>query len=709
MNKTFKSLKYTALFASLINLGHCSDVVDSEGSSEFGSGSFSSHRGDYYDDIDEKSKEKSDAEAVQKIFEKAEKERREIDYITEIVIDEKGNMLPAAMTREMRDLQRNTKKRIKKFIEENLRVEDGRNLAIQLIDTLPVIDSLPEKDVVGILNDISSKDPSKISKCLTALKDVIWTKVSSDIGSEDIIKKLITIYAINDVQYNDIRKLLKNVQSDFYKHNIVDKLINIPADQRNALFQHYQEISQFIDLVQSDVYKYNIVDKLINIPADQRNALFQHYQEISQFIDLVQSDFYKYNILERLIRLPVDECLGRIARATAEMDRLDMNNIQDRHIVVLIETPLDQPLRNILNDNMAGNHGHGVNIHSGDRDDRSTQAMALLLDAQKDLTINWEEQFNDFEQNIDVVLDIVIQDTQLRLKEAELHRESYENVIKKRTADKVRVKQVLGMGGVQRVDGFGSLLSARISGYGLRDMHPKEFLGRFWYFASHTEDSLNAKISLMTVIADSIEGNDHLVCNPGKMQRMIVAVLQGRLKGVNIDGIGVPSPLNDADKTLIDQIIMNLQKNSGDINVGQGVRLVKEKTPTMHNDDIKEYIKLRKGQIAHLKSLEILNKQHKSQKILEDLKQQYLAENQEVANDSFLRESFEMIAQDGSLSLTKSAFDAFISQFEEDEKQAKTATALMTFVRVYLSNNKDVDPDEFRGYANDYSDTHFKR
>jgi hypothetical protein len=60
---------------------------------------------------------------------------------------------------------------------------------------------------------------------------------------------------------------------------------------------------------------------------------------------------------------------------------------------------------------------------------------------------------------------------------------------------------------------------------------------QFWTFASTLKDLSdceNAKTSLFSALSDSIE-NDHRICNPGKLQRMVTAVLCGRIEGVNLD------------------------------------------------------------------------------------------------------------------------------------------------------------------------------
>ena len=68
----------------------------------------------------------------------------------------------------------------------------------------------------------------------------------------------------------------------------------------------------------------------------------------------------------------------------------------------------------------------------------------------------------------------------------------------------------------------------------------KELIARLWIFSSQlTEpEQTNAKSGMISSLRDSYDLGGR-VCNPGKAQRLVVAVLQGRLAGVNIEG-GMP-------------------------------------------------------------------------------------------------------------------------------------------------------------------------
>ena len=100
-----------------------------------------------------------------------------------------------------------------------------------------------------------------------------------------------------------------------------------------------------------------------------------------------------------------------------------------------------------------------------------------------------------------------------------------------------------------RYSDFGSLLgegNEQITSCGII-MPAKEWIARLWFFAStytdpnaKNDDQVetereNAKYSMVSSLAAAIETDGHRVCNPGKIQRLLTGVLQGRMEGANID------------------------------------------------------------------------------------------------------------------------------------------------------------------------------
>jgi hypothetical protein len=118
----------------------------------------------------------------------------------------------------------------------------------------------------------------------------------------------------------------------------------------------------------------------------------------------------------------------------------------------------------------------------------------------------------------------------------------------------------------------------------------KTRLAHLWHFATESvaiisplETRLAAE-SIITALADSVEADGHLVCNPGKYQRLATAVLQGRLQGVKIDETHIP-----ADARLVPinaEILANIAREETTVTpASERIRMIR------NLDAIEEYLK----------------------------------------------------------------------------------------------------------------------
>lgn len=76
-----------------------------------------------------------------------------------------------------------------------------------------------------------------------------------------------------------------------------------------------------------------------------------------------------------------------------------------------------------------------------------------------------------------------------------------------------------------------------------------EIVGRLWTFIESIKDENDKQTaidSFIYALKDSFNENHERVCNPGKVQRLFIGVLQGRLQGVQIDD-SIEIPLNKKD------------------------------------------------------------------------------------------------------------------------------------------------------------------
>ena len=84
---------------------------------------------------------------------------------------------------------------------------------------------------------------------------------------------------------------------------------------------------------------------------------------------------------------------------------------------------------------------------------------------------------------------------------------------------------------------FGPLVGGGNFSYLGHEIDGKELVARLWHFASQIADpmdQINAKDGMVAALTDSSLGG-HVVCNQGKTQRLMVAVVQGRMAGINIE------------------------------------------------------------------------------------------------------------------------------------------------------------------------------
>jgi len=69
----------------------------------------------------------------------------------------------------------------------------------------------------------------------------------------------------------------------------------------------------------------------------------------------------------------------------------------------------------------------------------------------------------------------------------------------------------------------------------------EELIARLWIFANEQKSETereNCRFGIIKALSDSIEHGGR-VCPPGQTQRQVIAVLQGRLEGVNVDDVEV--------------------------------------------------------------------------------------------------------------------------------------------------------------------------
>ncbi|MDE3046338.1 MAG: leucine-rich repeat domain-containing protein [Verrucomicrobiota bacterium] len=167
-----------------------------------------------------------------------------------------------------------------------------------------------------------------------------------------------------------------------------------------------------------------------------------------------------------------------------------------------------------------------VDVHEGNRDQKTLEAIKLLLQHQGKLSADEIEKAKDeFIGYLDASL---IDEARKELARGALLKAKEKGEVFGPLIDK----------------GYFTILGSPMTG--------KELIGRLWIFSSQLKDSkdqTSAKNGMIFALQDSyddFDGKKSRVCNQGKTQRLAVAVLQGRLVGVNIDRVPIDLPTAQA-------------------------------------------------------------------------------------------------------------------------------------------------------------------
>jgi len=228
-----------------------------------------------------------------------------------------------------------------------------------------------------------------------------------------------------------------------------------------------------------------------------------------------------------------------------------------------METPLTDSIRVVdraaIPLDAANPHASSINVHAGRRDQRTIEAIQRLIGCWQPSQADIDREFNDFFSAVRALPQETSPKDMSKTKEP---------AIEARPTLQARLLRVLGVG----LDGepiaggrddFGGLLTGHEGMVTLqseaKSVHIKgrELIARFWHFASTYKPeeacsaSSNASLScvssasveheraniitaIMNGLADGLQTDspttDHVVCDPGKIQRLVTGTLNGYLR-----------------------------------------------------------------------------------------------------------------------------------------------------------------------------------
>jgi|GEM_PF-4422345 len=154
-------------------------------------------------------------------------------------------------------------------------------------------------------------------------------------------------------------------------------------------------------------------------------------------------------------------------------------------------------------------------VHMGRRDHRTAAAIRALLALQGDISHE-------------------------RLREAKDAFIAYINTALIPEGQKQRALDALLTPVWEHIDNdYGPLIRERpIYYHGDGEIPGEHFIGRLWIFASGLDDreAINVKDGMISAALQCYSDDGARICNGGKVQRFLIATLQGRMEGGSIDG-----------------------------------------------------------------------------------------------------------------------------------------------------------------------------
>jgi hypothetical protein len=399
---------------------------------------------------------------------------------------------------------------------------------------------------------------------------------------EDPLLVAVIVYTLNDITQDQraqiIEQALQLIRPGLNNENrfsILRKLVKLPSDERAEMIQLVLKVNnadpqavmkeigdispnqrteivdialQLITPQMSSRAQIKTISQLAKLPANERTEIVQlilnanrldpgdmieglaevRANERAQIFDLSiqliapeMFFFQKIEIMRRLVSIPVNE-RAHIAHLALQLINPEMGG-WDRILIIrgLWNVPPDQRANYVqqqihaqqgqLLQNAQAIAAQGLNVHANDRDERTRAAMELLRQHQGEIPRNRiNEAVKEFIQYLN--------DREMDPQDKQLAQRA---LLAPKREDEV-------FGGLISQEPF-TLLGLETSG--------EEVIGRLWIFLSDLvePDRINAKVGMISALKNSYDHMGARVCDQGKTQRLLTAVLQGRLEGVNIE------------------------------------------------------------------------------------------------------------------------------------------------------------------------------
>jgi hypothetical protein len=441
--------------------------------------------------------------------------------------------------------------------------EESKNpLDLSLIN-ITVFSTLKNQNNFSLYRKLEDYVPYSFENVIFSLKNFfnILYKFSSP---EDLLDAV--IYKNDNL--NKVDRITSTIAQDM-KENIDERKLELFISyakiirNHNALTFIYKFLSRVPDL-EDFLIKFTLTLSTLNINYRYKNDLIVMSLFKFQFLNQENDHFffneYRFEVMNEQIKpilrlLPIDDIYGytmRLARISLMVQHFDIVNFDygRTHGYLMNNLVLPEDKVQLFpyyaeEQNMGDRaiYKRGINVHSGNRDEKTLEGVNLLFSIQGNLNKDeMEKYFSSF-----------ISYAKEKLNEKEIDILNHILGIDIITGKKVERRQ--------RGD-FGGLLEDKIL-LGKKLINPKELIARFFLFAeTYQEDCNDIEEKCEEIIKNERENlkhgtlygllkslqqdneeeqainaeaygerkETHIVCNPGKIQRLVASTLSGRLK-----------------------------------------------------------------------------------------------------------------------------------------------------------------------------------
>ena len=343
------------------------------------------------------------------------------------------------------------------------------------------------------------------------------------------IYMLCIIQSIASIQANERAGFTENTFNimrssyPYYESRIAEAIIAIPAQERAEIIRNAARlVYRPADLLMTGEEACSLIQLIKNVPTTHRDLVTDLALHVTTRSHLKPSYF-----IQAITAIPAQERADVIYYAcqlithptTTDVVIEIIRNIQDLPTAELranfvAQRRRDQGLQQVHVAAVPRPPARGIDVHAQGRDPRTRAAVERLYESQKSST---PTQLRQAAKQFTVYL----RDCNMDQEKRKLAQHAF-----------------FGLGPRKSGELFGALISeTEFSVVGL-DISGADLIGHLWIFASNLSDSkeqANAKKGMIFALQDSYEDDGNRVCNQGKVQRLITAVVQGRLQGVNID------------------------------------------------------------------------------------------------------------------------------------------------------------------------------